>query len=44
VDGHESDDDGLEDEDKREDELDSEELVRDAIAQLEAGAQELDLT
>ncbi len=44
MDGHESDDDGLEDEDKREDELDSEELVRDAIAQLEAGAQELDLT
>jgi hypothetical protein len=42
VDGQESGD-GLEGEDKRKDELDSDELGRDAIAKLEAGAQELDL-
>jgi hypothetical protein len=46
-DDHESDDsdeDGLENEDEREDELESEEAVRNAIAQLEAGAQQLDLS
>jgi hypothetical protein len=41
---HESDEEGLEDEDEREEELDPEgDVVRDAIAQLTAGAQVLNL-